>query len=700
MTQIHVEVITMVEEKFRDWAFRGDIKVKYTDGDGMTQIWQKNQQQLLHEIVAIVNSYLAQNIKLTNRQLYYQLVSAGIIPNADEIYKRICKFLTDGRYAGLVDWDAIEDRGRVPEKHAEWKTIKDLVRSAVYSYRLPRWSDQDHYVELYCFNKGTPVITKNGAVDIENIKIGDEVFTHTNQFRKVINTIKHKHTGIIYEVHPYYLPTLICTENHPFLAIKGKMCVYHNKHCKKTCYRSDICKNAFFRDYTLKWIEASKLDVGDFLVVPKYKKIKDKKSLNIAGVTLNLDADLLRVIGLYVAEGSIECDKRTLKYTFGSHEIKYAKFIRKYFMQKLGVNVSIRKNKKGNTVLVLIFSKNICDYFKIFGIGANNKRLPDEFLELPFEKQKVLIKALMDGDGYYKNEHLTEYSTVSKVLCYQIKTIFDRLNKPSSIFVLKKEKHKLAKYDLYRMSISENKYNYAFFDDNYMYVPIMKIEKKDFNGNVFNITVEKDNSYSVGVISHNCEKQAMESVLKPIADKFHIFFGYNKGYSSASSMYDLAKRLKNKIDDGKTAIVLYLGDHDSSGLDMIRDIRERIEEFLTMGEDYTEPNFKVEQLALNMDQIKAYNPPPNPAKMSDPRAKWYIAKYGRVSWELDALKPDVLIKIAEDGIMRYMDADKYNEWIRLEQEQKKALEDFGKSLAEKEKKKDDDEDDEDDKDDE
>jgi hypothetical protein len=328
-------------ERFRSWKARGDLRVKYKDGNGQTQVWQINQDFLLTKILQIVKAYQAQGIKLTNRQLYYQLVASDIIPNAVEVYKRICTFLTDARYAGLIDWESIEDRGRVPEKHSEWDSVKDLIRSAVASYRLPRWNDQEYYVELYC------------------------------------------------------------------------------------------------------------------------------------------------------------------------------------------------------------------------------------------------------------------------------------------------------------------------------------------------------------------EKQAMESVLKPIADKYHIFFGYNKGYSSASTMYDLSKRVKEQIQDGKKVIVLYLGDHDSSGLDMIRDIRERLVEFLIKGDDPVDVDddgnvaLDVVPLALNMTQIKKYNPPPNPAKISDPRAKWYISKYGQMSWELDALKPEVLRDIAEAGILEYIDVDKYNAWIKLESEQKKALESFGKKLDKDGKKGDD-----------
>ena len=149
-----------MKEKFREWNFRGNIKIKYKDDQKNIFIWEKNQQELIEEIITIVEDYMAQGISLTNRQLYYQLVAKNIIPNALEIYKRFCKFLTDARYNGLVDWDAIEDRGRVPKKHSEWRNIKSLISSAVYGYRLPRWKDQEYYVELYCEKQAMESVLK------------------------------------------------------------------------------------------------------------------------------------------------------------------------------------------------------------------------------------------------------------------------------------------------------------------------------------------------------------------------------------------------------------------------------------------------------------------------------------------------------------------------------------------------------------
>jgi len=179
-----------------------------------------------------------------------------------------------------------------------------------------------------------------------------------------------------------------------------------------------------------------------------------------------------------------------------------------------------------------------------------------------------------------------------------------------------------------------------------------------------------------------CEKQALESVFRPIADKYHIYFGYNKGYSSAVTVYDLSKRIISKIQSGKHVVVLYFGDHDASGLDMVRDVRARIDEFLTKGsESYPTDVVEIVHVGLTMEQVRQYSPPPNPAKKSDPRSKKYMERYGENSWELDSLPPDVLIRLAENAIRAHLDVGKYEAVIAREKREIKKLQEFADSLV-------------------
>lgn len=170
------------------------------------------------------------------------------------------------------------------------------------------------------------------------------------------------------------------------------------------------------------------------------------------------------------------------------------------------------------------------------------------------------------------------------------------------------------------------------------------------------------------------EKDALSGVLKRITSKYHINLMVNRGYSSCSAMHDAYKRLKTQEDSGKETHILYLGDHDPSGLDMIRDIRERLEEFGV--------NPEVKHIGLTMEQIKEFNPPTNPAKITDPRAKWYLAEYGDKSWEVDALNPKVLHQLVRDHVEELIDMKLFNRKLRQEEQDKEKLEGFGEGVEE------------------
>ncbi len=164
------------------------------------------------------------------------------------------------------------------------------------------------------------------------------------------------------------------------------------------------------------------------------------------------------------------------------------------------------------------------------------------------------------------------------------------------------------------------------------------------------------------------EKDALSGVLAPITDKFHVTLMVNRGYSSATAMHDAALRLRRQESQDKETTILYVGDHDPSGEDMVRDIQSRLRIFKC--------NARVKKIALTMTQIKKYRPPPNPAKMSDPRAVGYVDKHGTSSWEVDALRPDVLNKLLTKEISLLLDQKKYDKIISIEKREIKKLQEL------------------------
>lgn len=159
------------------------------------------------------------------------------------------------------------------------------------------------------------------------------------------------------------------------------------------------------------------------------------------------------------------------------------------------------------------------------------------------------------------------------------------------------------------------------------------------------------------------EKDALAGVLAPLAREFHVTMMVNRGYSSQSAMYEAAQRFS---DSDRSPLLFYIGDHDPSGEDMVRDIRDRLELFGVEG-------LEVRKLALTMDQIDQYNPPPNPAKVSDPRAASYIEQHGESSWEVDALPPTVLNDIIRDAFEEVIDQDLMDKIKDKEETDKKKL---------------------------
>lgn len=105
--------------------------------------------ETIERVNAIVEEYEAQGYELTLRQVYYQLVARGFIPNNERSYKNLGSLINDGRLAGLIDWYAIVDRTRNLRRNSHWNCPEDVIDSARYSYMLDRWKNQPNYVEVW-----------------------------------------------------------------------------------------------------------------------------------------------------------------------------------------------------------------------------------------------------------------------------------------------------------------------------------------------------------------------------------------------------------------------------------------------------------------------------------------------------------------------------------------------------------------------
>jgi len=162
------------------------------------------------------------------------------------------------------------------------------------------------------------------------------------------------------------------------------------------------------------------------------------------------------------------------------------------------------------------------------------------------------------------------------------------------------------------------------------------------------------------------EKEALAGVFERVCKELDVPFFCCRGYTSQSEMWVGAMRLVRHSQANQTPVILHFGDHDPSGIDMTRDIIDRMQVFglgLTSNWQIPEGRMVMQRLALNMDQVEQYQPPPNPAKETDSRFQGYIQKFGHESWELDALEPQVLANLVRNAVLGFMDRD---EWERVQ----------------------------------
>jgi len=165
------------------------------------------------------------------------------------------------------------------------------------------------------------------------------------------------------------------------------------------------------------------------------------------------------------------------------------------------------------------------------------------------------------------------------------------------------------------------------------------------------------------------EKDALSGILIPVTRQQGIYFTATIGYPSISILHRMSKRLLRYLDEGKDIYILHMADHDPSGIDMTRDLADRLEMF-------TGFPVTVERLALTSTQIERYDPPENPVKLKDTRANTYIEEYGYSSWELDALDPSVLAELVNNFVDRHRDEDLWQESLGKEEEMRKSLDTF------------------------
>ncbi len=139
------------------------------------------------------------------------------------------------------------------------------------------------------------------------------------------------------------------------------------------------------------------------------------------------------------------------------------------------------------------------------------------------------------------------------------------------------------------------------------------------------------------------------------------------GYSSQTYVDEIAGRIER---DHRPSVLLYAGDFDPSGADVDRDFRDRLRQSCS-------PR-RLIRVALTDDQVKQYNLPEQMGKKSDPRAAGFIERHGKLEQvELDALPPDILRKLYDEGLAEFWDDSTHQDALEAERRDRSVLATLG-----------------------
>jgi 2-oxoglutarate ferredoxin oxidoreductase subunit beta len=374
-----------------------------------------------------------------------------------------------------------------------------------------------------CVLPGTLVHGNPSIRAIEQISAGEMVLGSDGAYHKITKVMSHLHLGLMHRLKIKCFGETILTEEHPVLIVRRER------------------KKPINRNFSPEWIEAAQIKQGDYVVYPIPSEVKDIASIPLLyernlkdarskrlSASVAVNPDFLRFVGYYLAEGGIH----TRTITFNLKESHLVKDVVNLAKNLFGLDGKINERGKKGSIEVHVNSSRLAKMFtEYFGKGAAQKRIPHEFMLLPTEKQKALIKGLWLGAGHFGKRH-AGYKTISLTLIEQLKFLLIRQGMVPTVAMNKSHGIHKTSYSIHLDSIRDyNKIAEILGSDRrlvknggepplliterYVYLPVRKNESFHYHGPVYNLEVEDVNSYVTSATTlHNCGNFGIERAAK------------------------------------------------------------------------------------------------------------------------------------------------------------------------------------------
>ena len=374
----------------------------------------------------------------------------------------------------------------------DWNEVPDFE---LFTYSFP------------CFTSGTLVLTDNGYKSIESISNEDKVLTHTNRFMNVITPMVKQYEGELYKINAMSFDELTCTPEHPFYVRKR----YRYGHYQLRAFKKPEWVNAedLTKDHYLGYAinQESSLPNWDGVIDNRWGHSKISNKLS----DLFSEHDFWYVMGRYIGDGW----KRTNE-KYGSGIIICCSNRNEVSLINALNNIGFHYTRidERPVTKLQISSNELHAFVDRYGYYAHGKKIDIETMNLPVELLKYFIEGVMDSDGYIDRTGLHKINSVSKELIYGLAQCVAKVYKtPFGIYCTKRdpkviiegrECNQRPSYSLH-FKLHKRKQDHAFYEDGYIWFPIKDISSKYSETDVYNMSVEEDESYTAnGCIVHNC----------------------------------------------------------------------------------------------------------------------------------------------------------------------------------------------------
>jgi intein/homing endonuclease len=440
---------------------------------------------------------------------------------------------------GIMNLISIEEHLFYTSQKTKNKKYLDLLNEVrAMRTELLKEIIKDYEGEVWCLPANTVVFSNPEPRNIASLAEGDKVYTHRGKFSPVQKIYTRKYQGKMISIDPYYGDGLLLTPGHEILCATGV------REKQKTLWRKE------FKSPNVVWKKAEDITGLDFLLFPRYLETKNIDELELTYswtnsgcfkpttfkrfLKIKVDENLLALIGLYISEGSVSERKYPYKnslktqaalyLSFGKHETDLIRKTQRLFHRVFKMYPKVSETR--TTIDLTCSYRVIVKFFKQFGKRSKEKELPFWVLKLPTEKLYPLIWGLVAGDGMI-DKYQIAYFTSSEKLAYQLRMLLFKMGILHSLkrFETKGgyiEGRKIGPSHTYKIEFSgdsarildknaglryrvkKTSGNLGYVLNDYVMIPIRRVEKFDYNGLVYNLqTAAQTYTTHTGVV-HNC----------------------------------------------------------------------------------------------------------------------------------------------------------------------------------------------------